>query len=137
MKTKRLVGMALIIVLMSVCYSACSSSDDEIVDNGGNNYKSLIIGKWKLMGESTMIATHVEYKKDGTFSYTSTKEEWYEYEEHGVYKIDGDILYEMFSDEDDWEMSKINLLNSMSLILQGIRDNGELKKTQYSFQRVN
>ena len=134
MRSLRLIGMALITVLLSVSFSACCSSDDEN-DNGGNNYKSLIIGKWKVSGESSMVATHVEYKKDGTFWNTSTEEPTYE--QYGVYKIDGDILYKMFSDEDDWEMYKITLLNSMSLIIQKIRDNGEISSSKKTFQREN
>ena len=132
MKTLKIFGIALLTVLLSVSLSSCSKSDD---DNGGNSYKSLIIGKWKVSGESSLVATHVEYKKDGTFSYTSTKRPTYE--QHGLYKIDGDILYEMFSDEDDWEMYKISLLNSMSLIYQYIKQNGELSNRKDVFQREN
>lgn len=134
MKTLRLIGVALFTVLMSVSFSACSSSDDENED-GDNSYKSLIIGKWRVSGESSMVATHVEYKKDGTFWNTSTEDPIYE--EHGIYKIDGDILYKMFSNEDDWEMYKITLLNSMTLIIQKIRDNGELSSSKKTFQREN
>lgn len=130
MKTLRFIGVALLAVLMSVSFSACGGDDD---DNGGNNYKSLIVGKWKLVGQYTLLATHVEYKSDGTFSYTSIDDPTYE--QHGVYKIEGDVLSEMFSDENDWERSKINTLNNTTLILQGIKDNGELKKTIYTWQR--
>ena len=138
MKVIRLLGTILFSVLLSVGLSSCSKSSDDEKDDGGNNYKSLIIGKWKLKNDDnyyTTIATHVEFKKDGTFSWTSTKEPYYE--EHGVYKIDGDILYWLMSDEDDWGMSKIILLNSISLIYKEIKDNGELSKTAYSFQKEN
>lgn len=129
MKTLRFIGVALLAVLMSVSFSACGGDDD----NGGNNYKSLIVGKWRAVGQYTKLATHVEYKSDGTFSYTSIDDPTYE--QHGVYKIEGDVLSEMFSDENDWERSKINTLNNTTLILQGIKDNGELKKTIYTWQR--
>lgn len=138
MNKNRLLGIAILLALVCAGITACSkSSDDEKADEG-NNYKSLIIGKWKLKNDDnyyTTIATHVEFKKDDTFSWTSTKEPYYE--EHGVYKIDGDILYWLMSDEDDWGMSKIILLNSMSLIYKEIKDNGELSKTAYSFQKEN
>ena len=129
MKTLRFIGVALLTVLMSVSFSACGGDDD----NGGNNYKSLIVGKWKLVEQYSLVATHVEYKSDGTFSYTSIDDPTYE--QHGVYKIEGDVLSEMFSDENDWERSKINTLNNTTLVLQGIKDNGELKKTIYTWQR--
>ncbi len=130
MKTLRFIGVALLAVLMSVGFSACGGDDD----NGGNNYKSLIVGKWRAVGQYTKLATHVEYKSDGTFVYSSINDPTYD-EDYGVYKIEGDVLYEMFNGENDWERSKINTLNNTTLILQGIRDNGELKKTIYTWQR--
>ena len=129
MKTLRFNGVALLAVLMSVSFSACGGDGD---DNGGNNYKSLIVGKWKLV-EPYSLTTNVEYKRDGTFSYTSIEDPTLEV--HGVYKIEGDVLSEMFSKENDWERSKINTLNNTTLILQGIKDNGELKKNIYTWQR--
>lgn len=137
MKKIRLLGMSILMVLVFAGLSACSKSSDDEKDDEGNNYKSLIIGKWKVAGDYSMIATHVEYKKDGTFSYTTTKEEWSGYEEHGIYKIEDDILYEKFSDENDWSMNKIILLNSISLMYKEIKDNGELSKITYNFQREN
>ena len=132
MKTLRLIGVALLTVLLSVSLTACGGDDDDDVPGGGggNNYKTLIIGKWKVVGESSWRATHVEFKSDGTFSYTSTEDP--SYEEHGSYKIEGDVLYELFSDEEDWDMNKIVLLDKTSLTLS----NSSGKK-QYYFQRVN
>lgn len=137
MKSLRLIGMALITVLLSVSYSACSSSDDDEPGGGGSDNKSLIVGKWKVVGGSPLRATHIEFKKDGSFSYTSAEEP--NYEEHGNYIIEGDILYEHFSNEpkDDWGMSKITLLNNISLNLQVLKDSGEPTSKQHSFQRVN
>ena len=45
---------------------------------------SLIIGKWK-MTSGNAVATHVTYKNDGTFEYTSTEDG--SYNEVGKYKI--------------------------------------------------
>ena len=71
------------------------------IDNGTikgqNDYASLIIGKWR-MTSGNAVATHVTYKNDGTFEYTSTEDS--SYKEVGKYKIDGNKLYEMYSDEE-------------------------------------
>lgn len=81
------------------------------------------------------VATHVTYKNDGTFEYTSTEDN--SYKEMGKYKIDGNKLYEMFSDEDEWIISDILLLNSMTLSVQELEADGVTPTGQkYSYQRV-
>lgn len=102
---------------------------------GEDDYNSLfIIGKWK-MTSGDAVATHVTYKDDGTFEYTSTEDN--SYKEVGKYKIDGKKLYEMFSDEDEWLISDILLLNSMTLSVQELEANGVTPTGQkYSYQRV-
>ena len=81
------------------------------IDNGTikgeNDYTSLIIGKWKKTSGDA-VATHVTYKNDGTFEYTSTEDS--SYKEVGKYKIDGNKLYEMYSDEEEWIINDILLL---------------------------
>ena len=102
---------------------------------GDDDYiASLIIGKWK-MTSGDAVATHVTYKGDGTFEYTSTEDS--SYKEVGKYKIDGNKLYEMYSDEDEWIISDILLLNSMFLSVQeleadGVTPNGK----KFAYQRV-
>lgn len=101
---------------------------------GQDDYASLIIGKWK-MTSGNAVATHVTYKNDGTFEYTSTENPLYN--EVGKYKIDGNKLYEMFSDEDEWIISDILLLNSMTLSVQELEADGVTPTGQkYSYQRV-
>ena len=102
---------------------------------GEDDYNSLfIIGKWK-MTSGDAVATHVTYKDDGTFEYTSTEDN--SYKEVGKYKIDGKKLYEMFSDEDEWLISDILLLNSMTLSVQELEADGVTPTGQkYSYQRV-
>ena len=101
---------------------------------GQDDYASLIIGKWK-MTSGDANATHVTYKSDGTFECTSTENPLYN--EVGKYKIDGNKLYEMFSDEDEWIISDILLLNSMTLSVQELEADGVTPTGQkYSYQRV-
>ena len=108
------------------------------IDNGTikgqDDYASLIIGKWKKTSDDA-VATHVTYKNDGTFQYTSTEDN--SYKEVGKYKIDGNKLYEMYSDEEDWIINDILLLNSMTLSVQELEADGVTPTGQkYSYQRV-
>ena len=102
---------------------------------GDDDYiASLIIGKWK-MTSGDAVATHVTYKNDGTFEYTSTEDS--SYKEAGKYKIESSKLYEMYSGEDEWIISDILLLNSMFLSVQeleadGVTPNGK----KFAYQRV-
>lgn len=100
-----------------------------------DSYNSLlIVGIWK-MTIGNAVATHVTYKNDGTFEYTSTEDN--SYKEVGKYKIDGNKLYEMYSDEEDWIISDILLLNSMTLSVQELEADGVTPTGQkYSYQRV-
>lgn len=128
MKTLRLIGMTLLMVMLAVNFAACSNDDKE-------DAKPSIVGTWKLVSSEGLVATHVAYNSNGTFKYTSTKEA--DYEEHGKYKIEGTKLYEMPSDEDEWFISEILLLNSTTLTLQEMENDGVTPYGKpYSFQRV-
>ena len=57
--------------------------------------------------------------------------------EVGKYKIDGNKLYEMYSDEEEWIINDILLLNSMTLSVQELEADGVTPTGQkYSYQRV-
>ena len=108
------------------------------IDNGTikgqDDYASLIIGKWR-MTSGDAVATHVTYKNDGTFEYTSTEDS--SYKEVGKYKIDGNKLYEMYSDEEEWIISDILLLNSMTLSVQELEADGVTPSgKKFAYQRV-
>ena len=101
---------------------------------GQDDYASLIIGKWKKTSGDA-IATHVTYKNDGTFEYTSSEDS--SYKEVGKYKIDANKLYEMYSDEDEWIISDILLLNSMTLSVQELEADGVTPSgKKFAYQRV-
>ena len=44
MRTLRFIGMAIVAVIMSVNFAACSDDDDE--DNNGNNGNNPLVGTW-------------------------------------------------------------------------------------------
>jgi hypothetical protein len=62
MKTFKLIGVALLTVLMCVGFSSCSKSDD---DNGGSSSNPLV-GTWELSDEDGYYST-VELKADGSY----------------------------------------------------------------------
>lgn len=118
MKNLKHLGMALLMVMLAINLVACG--DDK--EDGDKEITPSIVGTWKLTVDKGYTHTHVTFTKDGTFSYTSTDE--LDYEEHGTYKIVDNLLYQMFSDEDEWVIGEILLLNSETLSIQDLDDDG-------------
>jgi hypothetical protein len=84
MKTFKLIGVALLTVLLSVGFSSCSKSDD---DNGGSSSNPLV-GTWELSDEDGDYYT-VELKADGSYyqvEYKGTTDNIKRVEK-GTYKI--------------------------------------------------
>ena len=118
-------------VMLAINLVACG--DDK--EDGDKEITPSIVGTWKLTVDKGYTHTHVTFTKDGTFSYTSTDE--LDYEEHGTYKIVDNLLYQMFSDEDEWVIGEILLLNSETLSIQDLDDDGVTPRGKpYSYQRV-
>ena len=131
MKNLKHLGMALLMVMLAINLVACG--DDK--EDGDKEITPSIVGTWKLTVDKGYTHTHVTFTKDGTFSYTSTDE--LDYEEHGTYKIVDNLLYQMFSDEDEWVIGEILLLNSETLSIQDLDDDGVPPRGKpYSYQRV-
>lgn len=123
--------MALLMVMLAINLVACG--DDK--EDGDKEITPSIVGTWKLTVDKGYTHTHVTFTKDGAFSYTSTDE--LDYEEHGTYKIVDNLLYQMFSDEDEWVIGEILLLNSETLSIQDLDDDGVTPRGKpYSYQRV-
>ena len=131
MKNLKHLGMALLMVMLAINLVACG--DDK--EDGDKEITPSIVGTWKLTVDKGYTHTHVTFTKDGTFSYTSTDE--LDYEELGTYKIVDNLLYQMFSDEDEWVIGEILLLNSETLSIQDLDDDGVTPRGKpYSYQRV-
>lgn len=131
MQKFKLITIILLLSTLFIGFSACSDDDDK------EKTEHLIVGKWKRINEEGSLHTHVEFKSDKTFKYTSTEDS--EEVEVGKWKIEGDMLYEWFSDQDYWSPNKIHELNSITLILEELIDAGETptREKQTVYQRVN
>ena len=87
MKTFRMIGMALVAVVLGFAMSSCENDDD--VDPY-KDYPQLIVGKW--FNFSPDASVFLDYRADGTYYQvgTTSKNGWRERE--GTYEINGNIV---------------------------------------------
>lgn len=97
MKTFRMIGMALVAVLMCVSFVACGSDDDE--PEGAS-----IIGTWKYTSS---------YDGNGTFTFKSNGSlVWDDGEEttsNHTYTLNGSELKIIFNDNDDYTLGSFTM----------------------------
>ena len=77
MKTFRMIGMALVAVMLGFTMSSCDNDDDEV--NPYKDYPQLIVGKWFCFTPESSI--FMNYQADGTFYQVgyASKNGWREY----------------------------------------------------------
>ena len=87
MKTFRILGMALVAVMLGFAMSACSDDDDDYLKELEKEYSRLIVGKWFCFTPESSI--FMNYQADGTLYQVGygSKNGWREYV--GTYDIDG------------------------------------------------
>ena len=87
MKTFRILGMALVAVMLGFAMSACSDDDDDYLKELEKEYSQLIVGKWFCFTPESSI--FMNYQADGTLYQVGygSKNGWREYV--GTYDIDG------------------------------------------------
>ena len=119
MKTFRMIGMALVAVMLSFTMSSCDNDDDEV--DPYKDYPQLIVGQWFCFTpESSMF---LNYKADGTFNWTGWDKEAGWLLESGEYQVEGNKLI--------WSGTMHpSLTNSDELILT--EDRMVLKSQDYS-----
>ena len=85
MKTFRMIGMALVAVMLSFTMSSCDNDDDEV--DPYKDYPQLIVGQWFNFSPDASI--FLNYRADGTYYEvgTASKNGWRERE--GTYEING------------------------------------------------
>ncbi len=89
MKTFRMIGMALVAVMLSFTMSSCDNDDDEV--DPYKDYPQLIVGKWFCFTPESSI--FMNYQADGSFYEVGygAKNGWREYV--GTYEINGNKVY--------------------------------------------
>ena len=96
MKTFRMIGMALVAVMLGFAMSSCDNDDDEnyqfTYENPYKDYPQLIVGKWfNFTSESSAFT---EYKADGSYSVVvfDTQRNEYWLITSGNYRLEGNKL---------------------------------------------
>ncbi len=101
MKTFRLIGVALVAVVMCLGFAACSSDDDP----AEADLSKIIIGVWEQDGDNDIMAL----KSDKTLLWYSNEKHYLENDMLATYKweLQGDCLY--FIDEDGERFQELRL----------------------------
>ena len=95
MKTFRILGMALVAVMLGFAMSACSDDDDDYLKELEKEYSRLIVGKWfNFTPEASM---YLDYKGDATFGVVGydQKTGWMQF--NGTYVLQVQIQLQFFS----------------------------------------
>ena len=105
MKTFRMIGMALVAMVLCLGMSSCSNDDEE--ENPYKDYPQLIVGKWFNFTPDASV--FLSYQEDGTFNMVGydNKLGWMEY--GAAYRLEGDKIFLTRLDIDDVGESKIEL----------------------------
>ena len=109
MKTFRMIGMALVAVMLGFAMSSCEN-DDEV--DPYKDYPQLIVGKWFNFTPDASI--FLEYKADNTFNvvgFDKTFDKWFN--DNGSYRLEGNKFTANFSVESGLpvEETKIEVTN--------------------------
>ena len=96
MKTFRMIGMALVAVVLGFAMSSCDNDDDEV--NPYKDYPQLIVGKWfNFTPEASM---YFEYNADNTFTKVGFDQALGWMNGQGTYVLNGDKLTDEYKNAD-------------------------------------
>ncbi len=88
MKTFRILGMALVAVMLSFTMSSCDNDDDEV--NPYKDYPQLIVGKW--FNITPEVSIFQDFQADGTLKSTGLDTDWGWFELEGTYRVEGNKI---------------------------------------------
>ena len=88
MKTIRMIGMALVAVMLSFTMSSCDNDDDEV--NPYKDYPQLIVGKW--FNITPEVSIFQDFQADGTLKSTGLDTDWGWFELEGTYRVEGNKI---------------------------------------------
>ena len=87
MKTFRMIGMALVAVVLGFAMSSCENDDD--VDPY-KDYPQLIVGKW--FNITPEVSIFQDFQADGTLKSTGLDTDWGWFELEGTYRVEGNKI---------------------------------------------
>ena len=110
MKTLRMIGMALVAVVLGFAMSSCENDDD--VDPY-KDYPQLIVGKWfNFTPEASMF---LNYQADNTYNKVGWDKEFGWLEMSGTYRMEGNKLFETDAVEGERE-AEIEIINGKMIL---------------------
>ena len=105
MKTFRMIGMALVAVMLGFAMSSCENDDD--VDPY-KDYPQLIVGKWfNFTPEASMF---LNYQADNTYNMVGWDKEFGWLEMSGTYRLEGNKLTESYTWTDGSQLQTPQLI---------------------------
>ena len=114
MKTFRMIGMALVAVMLSFTMSSCDNDDDEV--DPYKDYPQLIVGKWfNFIPEASMF---LEYQPDGKMVIVGWDKEFGWFDAQRAYRLEGNKLFETDAVDGERE-AEIEIING-KMILRSI-----------------
>ena len=96
MKTFRMIGMALVAVMLSFTMSSCDNDDDEV--NPYKDYPQLIVGKWFNFTPDESI--FINYDANGKMTLIGWDKVWGWMSLEGTYSVDGNTVIEKHAVQD-------------------------------------
>ena len=122
MKTFRMIGMALVAVVLGFAMSSCDNDDDEV--NPYKDYPQLIVGKWfNFTPDASMF---LNYQADGTKNVVGWDKDHGWIEMKGTYNLEGNQLVELYNDADGSTIkisSKVELTQEKLIHKEGVNSN--------------
>ena len=107
MKTFRMIGMALVAVVLGFAMSSCEKDDDVDVDPY-KDYPQLIVGKWfNFTPEASMF---LNYQADNTYNMVGWDKEFGWLEMSGTYRLEGNKLTESYTWTDGSQLQTPQLI---------------------------
>ena len=116
MKTFRILGMALVAVMLSFTMSSCDNDDDEV--NPYKDYPQLIVGKWfNFTPDASTLKVH---DANGKVSIIGWDKDLGWLGQNGTYSVINNRIKEIFKEEDGstFELTSIIEVNSEQLVIK-------------------
>ena len=116
MKTFRMIGMALVAVMLSFAMSSCDNDDDEV--DPYKDYPQLIVGKW--FNFTPDASTLKVYDANGKVSIIGWDKDLGWLGQNGTYSVINNRSKEIFKEEDGstFELTSIIEVNSEQLVIK-------------------